>query len=206
MPFCWKWVSGKGGFKRLMGAGVISVLLHATAFLVVTVDGLGGRWQFGMHPSSLSVALVQMPHRPSLLTDVVQASPADSLEKKKWDEKTESPASESKSAPHEMQYYPDEGLTRRPYPITVLEVPELESGLEGVALEGRAVINVWISAEGWVVKTEKVFSDMSTVVYELTVAAYRQMRFSPAEIEGKAVGCVVTVEVSYDDFRLGVGG
>ena len=106
--------------------------------------------------------------------------------------------------PEGPEYFPGHLLTKSPYPLTDLEEPGSDR-LGSVQLDGRALLRVWINAQGRVDNVALIYSDMPEVVYEETVAAYRQMRFSPAEIAGKSVACVMEIEVSFEDFRLKIG-
>ncbi len=102
-----------------------------------------------------------------------------------------------------LRYFPTDQLTVRPYPLTVLEdpgiiEPELESRGD------RVVLKVWISDSGEVTGAETEFTDMPARVHEAVVAAFRRMRFMPGEIDGKPVGSILRIEMTYKDFRLPV--
>lgn len=101
----------------------------------------------------------------------------------------------------EVRYFSSDLLTVRPYPLTHLESPDLrESVLNGN--EGRVVLRVWVSDAGEVAATETEFTDMPTALSESIVAAWQRMRFMPGEIDGKAVGSVLRIEMTYEEFRL----
>lgn len=102
---------------------------------------------------------------------------------------------------HEVEYFPSERLSVRPYPLTVLESAGVaEFGQNG--LQGRLVLSVWVSAEGVVVAAETEYTDMPESIHEASVAAFLRMRFSPGKIDGVPVGSVMKIEITYEDFRL----
>ncbi len=103
----------------------------------------------------------------------------------------------------ELRYFPSDQLTVRPYPLTVLEDPGvLEPEPDGKG--ERVVLQVWISDSGEVTAMETEFTDMPTRVHEAVVAAFRRMRFMPGEIDGRRVGSIMRIEMTYKDFRLPV--
>jgi len=101
----------------------------------------------------------------------------------------------------ELHYFSSDQLTVRPYPLTVLE----NAGLLGPESDDkgeRVVLKVWISDSGEVTVMETEFTDMPVRVHEATVAAFRRMRFMPGEIDGKRVGSILRIEMTYKDFHL----
>jgi hypothetical protein len=103
----------------------------------------------------------------------------------------------------QLRYFPSDQLTVRPYPLTVLDDP----GMLGPELDGRGdrvVLKVWISDSGEVTEMETEFTDMPVRIHEATVAAFRRMRFMPGEIDGRRVGSIMRIEMTYKDFRLPV--
>lgn len=112
------------------------------------------------------------------------------------------PTGKVESAP-EVKYFASELLTVRPYPLTVLENPE---GMEKVPddLSGKVVLKVWISDTGEVSATEIELAEMPLPHAEAMASAFRRMRFMPGEIDGKRVGCIMRIEMTYEDFRLPV--
>ena len=102
-----------------------------------------------------------------------------------------------------MPYYSSDLLTVRPYPLTILETPEMLEPLP-VDVTGKVVLKAWISDTGEVTATETEFTDMPKAIHEAIVAAFRGMRFMPGKIDGKAVGSIMRIEMTYEDFRLPV--
>jgi len=103
----------------------------------------------------------------------------------------------------QLRYFPSDQLTVRPYPLTVLEDPSvLEPELDGRG--ERVVLKVWISDSGEVTAMETEFTDMPARVHEAVMTAFRRMRFMPGEIDGRRVGSILTIEMTYKDFRLPV--
>ena len=103
----------------------------------------------------------------------------------------------------ELRYFLSDLLTVRPYPLTQLESPELRKPLLNGSV-GKVVLRVWVSDVGEVTAIETEFADMPIAVYEAFVTAFRRMRFKPGEIDGKPVGSILRIEMSYEDIRLSV--
>lgn len=103
----------------------------------------------------------------------------------------------------EMHYFSSDLLTVRPYPLTILETPELLDPLP-VDADGRVVLKVWISDAGEVTAMETEFTNMPATTHEAIVAAFLGMRFMPGKIDGKAVRSHMRIEMTYEDFRLPV--
>lgn len=94
-------------------------------------------------------------------------------------------------------YYTSDQLTKRPRPTTEprLDVPELGP----IFPFGKVVLRIWISELGNVVAVEVEKSDLPEAVSATAAAAFERLRFIPGEIDGRRVGSVMRVEVSYDD-------
>lgn len=103
----------------------------------------------------------------------------------------------------EMRYFSSDLLTVRPYPLTQLESSELRKPLLNGNV-GKVILRVWVSDVGEVTAIETEFTDMPIAIYEAFVAAFRHMRFKPGEIDGKPVGSILRIEMSYEDIRLSV--
>ena len=107
------------------------------------------------------------------------------------------------SGAREILYFSSDLLAVRPYPLTILESPQMLEPLP-VDAEGRIVLKVWISDAGEVTATETEFTDMPATIHEAIVTAFQGMRFMPGQIDGKAVGSIMRIEMTYEDFRLPV--
>lgn len=208
-----------GAVLRLVVALLLSLVLHSLVFLSgFWGGGEGGNRKGGAQVQKLSVVVKGAPDASAfggatkMIEEVVreeggndqggveQSSPngfGEERGEKKW-------GRDSVNDPGGQEYFTDQQLTKRPYPLTVLE-DFVSDRLGEVRLDGRAVLKVWISAQGQVDDIAMIYNDMPVPVYEETVTAYRQMRFSPAEIAGRAVACVIAIEVSFEDFRLKIG-
>lgn len=101
----------------------------------------------------------------------------------------------------EMRYFSSDLLTVRPYPLTQLESPDLREPLQNVG-EGRVVLRVWVSNVGEVTATETESTNLPIAVHEAVVSAFQRIRFKPGEIDGKPVGSILRVEMTYEDIRL----
>jgi TonB family protein len=92
-------------------------------------------------------------------------------------------------------YYLTSELTIRPQALSEVELSPSEIFARGSS--GRVVLNLWISESGEVVAVYVEISDMPEQVSVATEAAFRNLRFKPGEIDGKAVGSVMKVEAVY---------
>jgi len=103
-----------------------------------------------------------------------------------------------------QRYFSSDLLTVRPYPLTILEGPDLPEPVPDDWGGQKIVLTVWISDAGEVSSVKTEFTDMPVKIHEATVAAFQRMRFAPAEIDGKRVGSIIKIEITYKDFRLPV--
>ena len=215
-------------YRRLLLALGLSVLVHALAVLPVNFDAMRGGNENVSSKSGFSARLVSAPRTKSpkriehldavseknpesteglLQNDSGVDPPATPTEKEHSPGPGPGPELESNpgngiGAP-EMPYFSSDLLTVRPYPLTILETPEMLEPLP-VDAAGRVVLKVWISDTGEVTATETEFTDMPATIHEAIVAAFQGMRFMPGKIDGKAVGSIMRIEMTYEDFRLPV--
>ena len=93
-------------------------------------------------------------------------------------------------------FYPSAALTIRP---VALSEPLLD---DGDAVSGEQVLTLWIDDQGAVVEVSVERSDLPADRRRAVADAFRLVRFAPGELNGKKVGAVVRIAVSYDDERL----
>jgi hypothetical protein len=209
-------------YRRLLLALGLSVLAHALALMPIHFGAMRGGNENVLIKPRFSARLVSAPNAKSpekiehheavserksestekfLQSDsgvVPPATPSD----KEYSPEPELNPGNGIGAP-EIRYFSSDLLTVRPYPLTILESPEMLEPLPDDSA-GRVVLKVWISDTGEVTATETEFADMPATVHEAIVAAFQGMRFMPGEIDGKAVGSVMRIEMTYEDFRLPV--
>ncbi|MBI4985642.1 MAG: energy transducer TonB, partial [Rhodocyclales bacterium] len=96
-------------------------------------------------------------------------------------------------------YYTSDRLTKRPQAQYVAELDTLET--QSVIASGKIVLQLWINDQGSAVNVLVEKSDLPDVFTNAAVAAFRQSRFLPGELNGRRVGSIMRIEVSYDDGR-----
>jgi hypothetical protein len=210
------------GCGRLLQAVFLSLLIHVLVMLppLFGVASGGGEGVASRHEISARLVGAAKPDTPESdgrLQDVFKEEAVPFAPLHGNDSETPppgTPAREGNSGKPEMnrgpgtgsgplRYFPSDQLTIRPYPLTVLEDPgTLEPELESRG--DRVVLRVWISDSGEVTGTETEFNDMPARVHDAVVAAFRRMRFMPGEIDGRRVGSILRIEMTYKDFRLPV--
>jgi len=96
-------------------------------------------------------------------------------------------------------FYPADQLTQGPQPIAVteLETPETKP----IVASGTMVMKLWINDLGEVVDVEVEKTDLPETLVKSAIAVFKRMHFSPGERQGKHVGSVMKIEVTYDDSR-----
>ncbi len=97
------------------------------------------------------------------------------------------------------KFYPAEQLTHSPVPIEFkdLDTPETSD----IIAAGQMTIKLWIDEQGIVVHVSVEKTDLPPKLVESTVTSFQQMRFTPGERYGRAVGSLMMIEVNYDDGR-----
>ena len=94
-------------------------------------------------------------------------------------------------------YYTTDQLTRRTRPISAprLDAPELGP----VYATGTVILKLWISELGDVISVDVEKTDLPETYARTAAEAFRKVRFVPGEINGRRVGTMVRIEVTYDD-------
>jgi TonB family protein len=96
-------------------------------------------------------------------------------------------------------YYTTDQLTKRPQPTAEPELDTPEIG--PVFASGTIILKLWISELGDVISVDVEKTDLPEIFSRTAVAAFRNLRFVPGELNGKRVGTVMRIEVTYDDGR-----
>ncbi|MSQ63588.1 MAG: TonB family protein, partial [Betaproteobacteria bacterium] len=88
-------------------------------------------------------------------------------------------------------------LTQRPRPTTEprLDVPEIGP----MFASGKVILRVWINELGNVDSVDVEKSELAAAVAATAAAAFGKQRFVPGEINGRPVGSMMRIEVTYDD-------
>lgn len=169
--------------KRLLYALVLSIALHAGLIVV-------GQQKPSIEISSPLILQVQLVAKKESLqskpkvTDV--AKPVNSNQK---------PASSKKSR-NNILYLTEDKLDVRPEPVQEI-VPSYP--LEALARNMGANIKliVFIDEEGNVVKAMPASNQEMNVFVESALIAIRQTRFTPAQVNGRAVPAVLTPVIRF---------
>jgi len=92
-------------------------------------------------------------------------------------------------------YYTSDQLTKRARPDSApkLDAPELGP----VFASGTVILKLWIDELGDVVSVDVEKTDLPQAYSKTAVAAFRNLRFVPGEIDGRHVGVMMRIEVSY---------
>jgi len=208
------WLAARGKRAeraRLLAALALSCLLHA---LVLILPSLGERepeFRFAIKgtqrgPYVLNATLVlQGAHRfsgipvPAEGESVPHSSAAGRASAEQL--RAEDPgASGSGLLPVPgLAFYTTDQLTKRPQPLgrADLDPPELEP----IVGSGAIVLRLWIDDRGKAARVEVLSSTLPRMFTRATVAGFERLRFTPGERDGRPVGTVLTIEVSYDDNR-----
>ena len=99
-----------------------------------------------------------------------------------------------------LGYYTTDQLSKRPQPVTAIELDSAETSL--IVVSGKIILKLWINEFGSVADVEVETSELPAVFSRAAVAAFKNARFTPGERNGSPVGTVMQIEVSYDDGRL----
>ncbi len=97
------------------------------------------------------------------------------------------------------KFYPAEQLTHSPVPLEFKELDTPETS--NIIATGQMTIKLWIDEQGAVVHVSVEKTNLPPTIVESTVTSFQQMRFTPGERYGQAVGSLITIEVNYDDGR-----
>jgi TonB family protein len=94
-------------------------------------------------------------------------------------------------------YYTTDQLTKGPRPTSAprLNVPELGA----MFASGKVILKVWINDLGNVVSVDVEKSEVPEAVSATAAAAFGKLRFLPGELNGRPVGAMMRIEVTYED-------
>jgi outer membrane biosynthesis protein TonB len=96
-------------------------------------------------------------------------------------------------------YYTTDQLTKRPQPTAEAELDAPE--IRPILASGTIILKLWISELGGVIAVDVEKTDLPEIFSRTAVAAFRNLRFVPGEINGRPVGTMMRIEVTYDDGR-----
>jgi hypothetical protein len=96
-------------------------------------------------------------------------------------------------------YYTTDQLTKHPQPTAEAELDTPE--IRPILASGTIILKLWISELGDAVAVDVEKTDLPEIFSKTAVAAFKNLRFVPGEINGRRVGAVMRIEVTYDDGR-----
>lgn len=96
-------------------------------------------------------------------------------------------------------YYTTDQLTKRPQPTAEAELDAPE--IRPILASGTIILKLWINELGDVISVDVEKTDLPEIFSRTAVAAFRNLRFVPGEINGQPVGTMMRIEVTYDDGR-----
>ena len=99
------------------------------------------------------------------------------------------------SAAESGRYYSTEVLTRRPEALS--EIRLRGEFVDGVRPADRAILDVWVEADGKVSRVEVVASDYSENLTAELRGAFGRLSFRPGEVDGRGVPVYLRIEASY---------
>ena len=186
--------------KRFYAALMVSCLLHAAIVLLpylgarVTVSGpsLPGVQKPGS-ARILNVRLVE--EKTAELSSAAQppVQPATSEQPPPASDRSLGSGLLPIPAP---TYYTTDQLSKRPQPMSEPNFDASGTGMDFGA--GKVVLNLWISELGRVVSVQADKGGVPEAVAASAAAAFGKLRYVPGEINGRPVGVMMKIEVSFD--------
>ena len=186
----WSGVHGRDALPLLL---LVSLLLHLS-LITLPLPGRavgGGNSASDLRPSSLHASLNDAAPPSRVAESSPETKPAARTPAQPADDASLSAAPQRQTG---LTFYPSAALTIRP---VALSEPSLD---DGDAVSGELVL--WIDDRGAVVEVSAERSDPPSDRLRAVAGAFRSVRFAPGELNGKKVGAVMRIAVSYDDERL----
>ncbi len=202
-------------WKRLAAALAVSLLLHAALFFMPYLGdgesasraGLQGR-QKTTTPRSLDATLT--PERvPAFAQSEPSPVPTDA------GGVADAPAEPvAGTQPHPVlnrdlgvgllpipapAYYTADQLTKRPRPTSEPELDTAET--RPIIVAGTIILKLWIDERGDVIAVDVETTDLPALFSKTATDAFRNLRFTPGELNGLPVGTMMRIEITYGGGR-----
>lgn len=97
-------------------------------------------------------------------------------------------------------YYTTDQLSKRPQPTASAELDTPDT--RPIIAAGTVILKLWINELGYVVSIEVEKADLPEIFSRAAVGAFRNLRFTPGELNGQRVASVMRIQVSYEDSRI----
>jgi hypothetical protein len=105
--------------------------------------------------------------------------------------------------PIETRFYTSSQLSKRPRVIEEVDLETAESRL--LLATGKMVFSLLIDVKGKVHAVNIEQTDLPEIFTKAASNAFMQFKFEPGEIDGKPVGSILKIEITYDDAQLPSG-
>jgi len=182
-------------WPRLCAALAVSFLLHVA---LLFMPHLGARSGGAPQAPRARIDVVLKPLAPAAAGDKAGAS-APPAPRGARDTEPQPPGPPRPRAPELLPlpaptYYTVDQLTKPPQPLSQ---PDLTPPQIARSISGNVVLKLWISELGEVVSAEVEKSDLPPKISRTAAQAFAKVRFAPGEIDGRRVGSVMRLEVTY---------
>ncbi|MBE0621353.1 MAG: energy transducer TonB [Burkholderiales bacterium] len=92
-------------------------------------------------------------------------------------------------------YYTTDQLSRRPRPTSEPELDTAET--RPIIAAGTIILKLWIDERGDVIAVDIEKTELPELFSKTAAAAFRNLRFTPGELNGRHVGSLMRIEVTY---------
>jgi TonB family protein len=219
----YRYASGRRGLLRALS---ISALLHAGLVVIFTQWGpASGAWVSAGQasvvrkvvrtavqvdlPSRVAMTQVQPvssdapspPPPPERAASVdVRASSEEHVPKEPQASSAVSVPAPSNTSNGGEVYYPSELLSVAPQAMGVADFDP--PSIRHIVASGHVIVKVWVNHEGKTTHTRIVSATILPAFADAAAKAFEKLAFIPGNINGMAVGAVMTIDVHYEDGRL----
>jgi TonB family protein len=196
-------------WKRLFASLMVSCLVHAAliylpylgASMAVSPSEQGGLKQGRSRVLNATLTPQRGPAAAVAATSATGAS-ATAVPKSSQATEEPSPAADQTKGVDIVPipapiYYTADQLTKRPQPISAPRLDTPEIGL--IFTSGSVILKLWINELGDVISVDIEESDVPEAIAASAVAAFKTLRFAPGEINGRPVGALMRIEVTYNE-------
>lgn len=202
-------------------ATLASIILHLTTFMFLAP--LPGEKQARLRPTNpetcqdctaglmARLTTKSLPPPPKAQENAPPSNPASLAEQFSRTTKSEDTANSEpvSSAPPQATlahipeiytpYYSTSELTLRPQPMDKVSLDP--PGAPWTFGEEKLSLTLWIDSTGSVVEVVADPNNIPRIFSDYAITQFRQLRFSPAEINGSRVGVMMRIQIHYKSFE-----
>lgn len=186
--------------KPILIAAIASLMVHGGLLIALNRSDSVLAEVHGQRPSSGSVhalAIRMLPSEPepslALPSDAAARAPNPPMPPIPIDHSEGSDQTEPTASDNPFGYYNSSQLWKHARPLQDIDLESLQGNWEPKS--GSVVLNLWINANGLVVKTEIEHSDLSPAYADAIAAAFSRQKYSPGQIRGRPVNSIYKVEI-----------